>query len=100
MLGGLAIKNKKIEIIKAKIKEQPIYAELFSILQINIEQDFMQAELVLDQVIIGKNFVKISEPTVKLLDFFKSKEFALHSFLPAYESENYKNPVIAWMIKN
>lgn len=100
MLNGSTIKTKKIEEINAKIKEQPMYDELLSILHINVNEDFMKAELLLDQVNIGNNFIKIAEPTVNLLDFFKDKGFSLHSFLPAYESENYKYPVIAWMIKN
>lgn len=100
MIDGSAIRNKKIQDIKAKLQQQPLYGELFSILQINIDQDFMQAELLLEQITIGQNYVKIIEPSVSLLDFFRSKNFSLHSILPAYESENFKYPVTAWLEKS
>ena len=100
MLDGSAIRNKKIQDIKVKIEQQPLYGELFSNLQLDIDQDFMQAELLLEHINIGQNYVKIIEPTVYLLDFFSSKNFSLHSILPAYESENFKNPVTAWLERN
>lgn len=99
MLNGSALRNKKINEINAKISEQPLYKELFSIFKVNSEEDFMQAEILLEQVDIGTNYVKINEPTVQLLDFFKNKGYSLHTLLPAYESENYKNPIIAWLIR-
>ena len=99
MLDGSTIRNKKIQDIKTKIEQQPLYGELLSNLQQDIDQDFMQAELLLEQINIGKNYVKIIEPTVYLLDFFRSKNFSLHSLLPAYESENFKYQVTAWLEK-
>lgn len=99
MLDGSAIKNKKIQEINIKLKNKPLYQELFTILNINVQEDFMQAEILLDQVVIGTNYVKINEPTVELLDFFKSRHFTLHSILPAFESETYHNPIVAWLIK-
>ena len=99
MIDGTKYKEKKVEEIRAKISEQPLYHELFSFLEFDIDNDFMQAEILLEQIIIGKNYVKITEPNVKLLDFFKKRQYTLHTLLPAYESENFKNPIIAWLIK-
>ena len=98
MIDSSAIKAKKIAEINSQLTKQPLYNQLFSILGINVDEDFMQAELLLNQVEIGSNFVKISEPTVKLLDFFKKNGFRLHTMMPAYESETYKNPIIAWLV--
>ena len=100
MIDSARYKDKKIEEINQKISQQPIYGELFSLLKFDITKDFMQAELILDQVIIGEFYVKILDPTVQILDFFKKKNFSLHTLLPAYESENFKNSIIAWLIKN
>ena len=100
MIDSAKYKGKKIEEIKAKINQQPLYGELFKMLEFTIEEDFMQAELLMDQIVIGENYVKIQEPTVEILDFFKKKNYILHTLLPAYESENYKNSILAWLVKN
>ena len=99
MLNGSALRNKKINEINAKILEQPLYKELFFIFKVDIQEDFMQAEIFLEQIDIGTHYVKINEPTVQLLDFFKNKGYYLHTLLPAYESENYNNTTIAWLMK-
>lgn len=99
MLDGSTIKNKKIQEINLKLKDKPLYQELFTKLNVNVQEDFMQAEILLEQIVIGTDYVKINEPTVELLDFFKSKQFILHSILPAYESEKYQNPIVAWLSK-
>jgi hypothetical protein len=99
MIDSSKYKNKKIQEIKEKISSQPLYSELFNILGFSLDEDFMQAELLLEQIEIGDSYIKISEPTVKILDFFKKKNFMLKNLLPAHESENYKYPVTAWLIK-
>ena len=99
MLDSSKYRDKKIKEINSKITKQPIYNELFAFLEVSIEEDFMQAELVFEQVEIGDYYVKIAEPSVILLDFFKERGYTIHTFPPAVESENYKNPITAWLVK-
>lgn len=100
MLDSSKYKDKKISEIRSIISEQPLYKELLELLAIKIEEDFMSAELILEQIIIGKDYVKILDPSVKLLDFFKQNGYSLHTLLPAQETENYKTPVVAWLSKS
>lgn len=100
MLDSSKYKDKKIDEIHTKLTQQPLYKELFSFLGIDFENDFMQAELILEQVVIGKHYVKLIEPTVSLLDFFKEKNYSLHTIMPPFESETQNNRIIAWLIKN
>ena len=92
------IKDTKIEEIKEKIKKSPLYNELFQFLNVNyLDNDFVIAEALIEQIDIGDNYIKISDPNPKLLDFFKSKGFNLKVILPALETENYSYNVTAWL---
>lgn len=93
-------KTKKIDTIKGAIKQKPLYEKLFEFLGLKYDQeDYMKAEVILEQVDIGEFYIKIIEPSSKLLDFFKKNGFNLKVILPALETDSYNYNVTAWLEK-